>query len=133
MITKLAVLADYANSTNDGKLNVMGIFSRIRSANFPARHSQCHLVISCETNDMDLGKTFPYSVKLQDPDGKKLMGMEGTVTVRGQSGSHDVNLILRLNDLVFPEPGNYQFLIDIGDSRGVAIVFIVDEVPEPNQ
>ena len=133
MIIKLATLADYANATNDGKLNIMGIFSRIRSMKFPARHSQCHLVVSCEINDMDIGKTFPYTVKLQDPDGKKLMGMEGNITVRGKSGTHDVNLNLQLNDLVFPEPGHHQFLIDIGDSKSVAVTFVVEKLEPPRQ
>ena len=134
MIIKLATLADYANVTNEGKMNVMGIFSRIRAFEFPTRHQQCHLIISCETNDMDRGRTFPYSVKMQDPDGKKLMEMEGVLPVHDindDHGVHDVNLNLQLNDLTFHEPGHYQFLISIGDSRDTAVTFVVERIKPP--
>jgi len=34
----LLLVADYANVTDNGKLNVMGIFQRLHAREFPARH-----------------------------------------------------------------------------------------------
>ncbi|OVE80767.1 hypothetical protein BVY04_05020 [bacterium M21] len=128
MKVKLAVLADYANTTNDGKLNIMGIFGRIQSAKFPARHLQCHVVISCLTNEFDLGKKFPYRVRMMDADGNTLMKLEGNVAVAANGPVRDVNLNLRLNEMMFPQPGDYEFLIDIGETQSWAIPFAVAKI-----
>src|SRR5919204_3250104 len=48
MRLSLALLADYANVSHDGKLNIMGIFGQIHAPQFPAVHAQMHLVLSLE-------------------------------------------------------------------------------------
>ncbi len=131
MKVKLAVLADYANTTNDGKLNIMGIFGRIQSARFPARHLQCHLVISCTTSEFDVGKSFPYRIRLLDEDGQSLMNMEGNVGVGKEGASRDVNLNLRINEMVFPKPGHYEFLIDLAETKSWPVPFRVAELKIP--
>ena len=45
MRVPLAVLADYANVTTDGKLNIMGIFNRIFASALPVVHPQMRLVM----------------------------------------------------------------------------------------
>ena len=50
MLVKLAVLADYANVTSDGKLNILGIFDRMNVLNLPAVHPQMNLVLRLEAH-----------------------------------------------------------------------------------
>jgi hypothetical protein len=44
MQVPLALLADHANVSAEGKLNLMGAFDVINARRFPAVHAQMHLV-----------------------------------------------------------------------------------------
>ena len=55
MNVRLAVLADYANVTGDGKLNILGIFDRINLLQIPAVHPQMHLVLRIEAHPSGIG------------------------------------------------------------------------------
>jgi len=46
----LAVLADYANVSQEGKLNIMGIFDIISSEKFPTFHPEMKLVVQFEAS-----------------------------------------------------------------------------------
>ena len=46
----LALLADYANISREGKLNIMGIFEQIFALSFPAVHAQLQLVLRLESS-----------------------------------------------------------------------------------
>src|SRR5215217_3944288 len=48
MEVKLAVLADYANVSQDGKLNIMGIFQEINAPSLPFPLPQMFLVVPFE-------------------------------------------------------------------------------------
>jgi hypothetical protein len=52
---RVAVAADYVNETNDGKLNVIGIFDTINASQFPAIHAELTLVISLEFTVAECG------------------------------------------------------------------------------
>jgi hypothetical protein len=43
-----ALLADYANITADGKLNIMGVFGRMAATRIPATHPSLYLVARFE-------------------------------------------------------------------------------------
>lgn len=132
MKVKLAVLADYANTSKDGKLNIMGIFSRIQSTHFPARHLSCHLVISCSVNEFDVGKSFPYKIRMVDADGSVILTMNGGVRVGEGAPARDVNLDLQINEIVFPKPGDYEFIIEVADDKFSVPVVLDQMMPPPS-
>jgi hypothetical protein len=123
----LFLTADYANVTDDGKLNVMGIFSEINAVAFPARHPSMHLVISLAPDLGEFGETRNLVVLLQDADGNKMLDFGGPVTFpKAQGGKKpQVNAILQLKDVVFPGPGGYQFVVLVDkDYKGDHTLFV---------
>jgi len=109
----LLLAADCANITGDGKLNVMGIFREINAPNFPAKHASMHLVIKLSAELGEYGKSRDLFVKLLDPNGNEIMNISGPINVPESGGGRipEVNAILELKDVVFPQPGPYQFVV----------------------
>lgn len=87
MKVTLAVLADYANITREGKLNILGIFDVIHAHDFPMTHPQMQLVMRFEADIAEAGKTKKLEIKLMDEDGKTLFVLNGNFTLgQGQPG-----------------------------------------------
>ena len=59
MQVKLALLADYANVTAEGKLNILGIFDRINVVGVPAVHPQMHFILRLEAHPAEWDRTHP--------------------------------------------------------------------------
>lgn len=55
MRVALGVLADYANVSADGKLNIMGVFQIVNVIQFPHVHAQMHLVLTLEADPSEAG------------------------------------------------------------------------------
>ncbi len=64
----LAVAADYANVSSDGKLNIMGIFQEFTPSGFPAMVSQMFLVISWDAGPAEFGSHKKVRVTFMGPD-----------------------------------------------------------------
>ncbi len=114
--------ADYANIAEGGKLNVMGIFRNIYSTSFPARHPEMHLIIKMRASPAEYGQTRKITIKLMDDDAKtELVNFSRNIEIPRPVGRQqpEINQILKLRDIVFPEPGTYQFsvLVD-NDEKG---------------
>jgi hypothetical protein len=109
----LFLVADYANISREGKLNIMGIFNDVFSPNFPARHSSMHLVAKLGAELGEYGQTRDFTVMLRDADGNRIFDLSGQFKVPegGQGRKPEVNLILELKDIVFPKEGIYQFIL----------------------
>lgn len=121
MQVTLALLADAANLSQEGKLNVLGAFSNIGATAMPARHPEMNLVLEIEASPSELGVSKNFDVKLLDADGVVIGGLSGKFTIprpaRPGRGVY-TGTILRLNDVVFPKAGDYVFDILIeGDSK----------------
>jgi len=117
------LIADYANVAEGGKLNVMGVFTNIRGSTFPMRHPEMHLVIKLRASAAERGQTRKITIKLMDADGKiELVNFSRDIVIPSLVGKQQpgINQILKLRDIVFPEPGTYQFsvLVD-NDEKGI--------------
>lgn len=133
MEVTLALLADYANVTREGKLNIMGIFDIIYAQSFPARHPQMQLIMRFESDPAEAGTTKAVEVQLIDEDGKKLMSIGGDITLgQGRPGEPiTANHILTLNNLGFEKPGNYEFKILIQEDFKASVPLkLVQITPE---
>ncbi|MBA4375273.1 MAG: hypothetical protein C0401_03755 [Anaerolinea sp.] len=133
LLTILA--ADYANIAEGGKLNVMGIFRNINGTIFPTRIPSMHLVIKLGADLGEYGETRELTIKLFDPDGKEIIKISGPIKIpEANNGQRpEVNAVLELRDLVFPNPGRYQFCVFIDkDHKGVLPidVFQLDNPPQ---
>ena len=121
METKLFLVADCANVTREGKLNVMGIFDNISASSFPARHSSLSLIIKLVAELGEPGQTRKFTIILQDPDGNQVFDLSGQIQIplSEQGRMPEVNLVLELKELIFPVPGPYAIVLLIDkDHKG---------------
>jgi hypothetical protein len=116
MHVKLALLADYANVTAEGKLNILGIFDRINVNTIPAVHPQMHLILRFEAHPAERNRSHNVEIRLHDPDGQTVFEVKGDVVPQGQ-GSEPIatNQILTLNNLQLSKSGGYNFVILINN------------------
>ena len=109
MDVSLAVLADYANISTDGKLNVMGIFDSISAYSFPTVLLQMRLVVKFRFNLAEHGTTRLAKFVLMDADGHEIGSLGQTMQVP-QEGSlnPEVALLVDFRGIPFAAPGDYQ-------------------------
>ena len=133
-MTGFATLADYANITREGKLNLMGVFDSISAVSYPAAHPQMHLVIRFELFRHEKGKNHDIEIQFVDEDGKKLfslaaqVGIPANATIATTTVNNDQ--IIGINGLVLPKPGTYQFviLIDKNVAKGKEVRLIATQI-----
>src|SRR5579871_5168126 len=96
---------DYAMTSQEGKLSIIGIFDEVRVTQFPGGVASTALVAVVE------GKPdASYALKIRGDKGKKNIFPTIEVTIRtGLSGRS--NITINLNNLAFPEAGEYTFTI----------------------
>lgn len=115
----LCTVADFASSTQDGKLNVMGVFDTINAAQFPAKHASMALVIRTLQDYRDSETEHEMKVELRGPDGEKILEMGAKIRVPtmepGQFAT--TNQILNLQGVPFPKSGDYTFRISMDGSK----------------
>lgn len=129
MQIKLAVLADYANVTGDGKLNILGIFDRINLVQIPAVHPQMHLVLRLEARPAELDRAHEIEIRLQDPEGATIFEVKGEIVPRGEPGQLvSTNQILTLNNLQLEKVGEYTFVVFVNNDIKAEIPLAVEFV-----
>jgi len=133
MDVTLGLLADYANVTGDGKLNVMGIFTDINAPVLPWSHPQMQLVLEFEAGAGEWDTQKNIEVKLLDQDANQLFAIGGSVKVpKGQPGRRvHINSIMVFNNLQFKAQGDYVFHILIGGETKKEIPLRVNHAPPP--
>jgi hypothetical protein len=132
MEVTLAVLADYANVTAEGKLNILGIFGVINPPQLPYRHPQMHLVFTMKASAGEMGRKFKLEVKFIDADGKQIFNASAGDPLevpQGQPGGRPIllNHILGLNGLPFTKAGDYQFEVLIDDDSKATVALQVNK------
>ena len=131
----VALLADYANVSQEGKLNVLGIFTQLNAQSFPCVHPQLQLIIMWQAPRTESGRKKDMEIRLDDADGKKLFSINAQFLVpdgkpgRLVSGNH----IIGLNGIRFDRPGAYEFNILIGGEQKASAPFEVVQIPPTKQ
>ena len=135
MKVTFAVLADAANITREGKLNLLGIFDSIQVQQFPVTHPQMQLVMRFEADISEAGKKKKVEVQLMDEDGKKLFVLGGEFAFGpGRPGEMiGSNHILTINMMKFEHPGDYEFKILINDELKAEVPLKVLQLTPPVQ
>lgn len=136
MQVKLALLADYANVTAEGKLNILGIFDRIGVHEIPAVHPQMHLILRLEAHPAERDRSHNVEIRLYDPDGQTVFEVKGDVVPQGQVGqSTATNQILTLNNLQLNKAGGYTFVVfvnnDLKSEVPLGVEFDAAKFPAP--
>ena len=113
----MALVADDANLSQEGKLNVLGAFDRIASPTFPMIHPKMVFVFRIEARHGDGGKAVPVRVRLVDDDGTAIFEAGGDIVAPDVepgdfATAHQVFTLLGVR---FPQPGMYTFVVNVGD------------------
>ncbi len=130
----LHVLADSANVSREGKLNLLGIFENIHAIGFPATHTALALVFSIEADTGDATREHDMVIDVVDSDGKSIANISGKLKF-GQTTSGKVrsNQIIYFNGIQFGKPGTYEFKIIINGEERAFVPLELIEHKQPKQ
>ena len=133
MQVTLAGLADFASTTADGKLNVLGLFDEITpDGDFPYRWPRLYLVLSFALSSDEAKATHTIQVVLRDGEGNAVLTINENLNVRYLDHSRQrlaVHSIIELSDVCFESAGDYRFSIE---SESKALGAAPLRVNEPN-
>jgi hypothetical protein len=101
---KAALLCDYALTSDDGKLSVLGIFSNISFPSLPNATPRFFVVVILT---LDAG-THPVRLGILDPSGQQVLTNPPTVEVNVEMPGADTNLVVDFNNLPFNRAGIFQ-------------------------
>jgi len=128
MDVTLAVLADAANRTDNGKLNILGIFSTLYASQTPCHHPIMSLVLSFQASAFERGSQQQVGIKLVDADGQTVLAPpDSMLQVPAADGelTPGLNLIANLTNVKFDAFGSYQFEIFVNGQRMAQIPLTV--------
>ncbi len=134
MDVAFALLADAANISREGKLNILGAFDRIYGSKFPLTWPRMMLVTRFVVSAAEFGTEKSIDIITLDADGKKLGSASGKMTVpAGQAGRQlKINHVLPMT-LTFPAPGQYSIEILINGEPKAAVPLEVVEREQEKQ
>ena len=131
----LALLADYANVSQEGKLNVLGIFDVIFAKSLPSRVPVCHLVLRFLADASEKGSKKQLQFKLLDPDGKQLVEVSGELAILsgGPPGPVTLDLLSSIEWLAFEQYGAHQLsiLVNGEHKRSIGVTVLSPPTPPP--
>jgi len=117
MEVKLALLADGANVSREGKLNLLGIFDTLFARSFPTTHPQMQLVIRFERRPGRRAARARWRSSWSRAMAASFSGCRAlTVQPHGLGDAIRMDHVLTLNHVQFERPGRYRFdvLVDVG-------------------
>jgi hypothetical protein len=131
MHVTFAMFADAANLSQEGKLNILGVFDALQVATLPTVHPRASLVVRLKGARIESGQ---HTVSLQwlNPSGVELWSSVGQLEVAAPPpnvNEMDMPLIANV-DLPLDEPGAYTMRIAL-DSHPSADLKLQVRAPAP--
>ncbi len=128
MNISLAFLADEANVSQEGKLNVLGIFDRITAATFPVVHPRMVFAFRVQMEFSDAGRAFPVQVSLLDQNGEPMFEAVGEIMAPAVPPGEfaTANQVFSMVGVQFPTEGLYRFSVTIGGGEPYETQFLVE-------
>lgn len=114
MHISFAVFADGANLSQEGKLNVLGVFDALAVGGFPAVHPRTHFVVRLKGSLDDAG-THRLSFSWVNPAGEVLWSSDGELNVTsGPNPGFEMDLpIIAVIDLPLNQAGMYEMQVSL--------------------
>ena len=128
----LATVCDYAILDQYGKLSILGIFSHVWVAKFPAVHPRMHLVLHLKGRRTEIGD-HTVRIRLTDDQGMELLSGDGTVKFNEPpAGVVEVSAgTVLVFDVPFPRAGTYTFEVVVDGTIRSEIPITVAQSPHP--
>lgn len=129
MHISFAVFADAANLSQEGKLNVLGIFDALHVSSLPSMHPRAHFVVRVKGGSADVGShqlTFHWI----NPHDSELWTSSGELQVdAGPAPTLEMDLpIIAVVDLPLDAAGQYSMRVDL-DGEPVTRVNVFVNTP----
>jgi hypothetical protein len=122
MHVSFALFADAANLSQEGKLNILGVFDAVQVTALPTIHPRVHLVVRLTGTRADAG-THSLTLRWLNPNEQELWSSTGALSVGAPPPGvmeMDMPLIAAL-DLPIDRPGTYVMQIAL-DARATTAV-----------
>lgn len=126
MHISFALFADAANLSQEGKLNILGVFDALQVATLPAVHPRAHLVVRLKGTRADVGK-HTLSLRWTNPAGNELWSSTGNLDVgMPPAGVNDLDLpIIASLDLPLDAAGAYTLSVALDDQKTADLKLVV--------
>jgi len=123
----MAFLADEANISQEGKLNVMGIFDRIVAEDLPVSHPRMVFAFRVTAEFADGGRGFPVVVRLLDDLDTVMFEAAGEINppIVPPGEFSTANQVFTLVGMQFARAGVYRFEVTIGELEPHVTPFVV--------
>ena len=122
MHVSFALFADAANLSQEGKLNILGVFDALQVASLPAIHPRAHLVVHLKGTAIDTG-THTVNFRWLNPEGSELWNSTGDLNVGAPppgTSEMDLPLIAQV-DLPLDSSGSYTMAIAVDGDHTVDV------------
>jgi hypothetical protein len=126
MHVSFALFADAANLSQEGKLNILGVFDAVQVATLPTVHPRAHLVVRLKGTRADVG-THSMTLRWLNPDDEELWSSEGELSVGAPPpGVTDMDLpFIAPLDLPIDRAGTYTMAVTLDDVDAVSVMLHV--------
>ena len=128
----LSLACDDAQVRPDGKLDVSGVYNELYAPGFPAAQDRMTVVFVMQWGPDDEGR-YQFRADLVDDDDEKVLTIQGHTDVdRRAPGTAppQTRLVMPLERVVFPHPGEYRFILRIDDQAIDAFSLFLSEQSE---
>jgi hypothetical protein len=114
MYVSFALFADAANISQEGKLNILGVFDALQVGGLPAVHPRATLVVRLKAEDGDAG-LHGLSFGWMSPNGEEIWSSSGEVEVGAPPpGAFEIDIpVIAAIDLPSQEAGTHTMRIDL--------------------
>ena len=131
MHVQFALFADAANVSQEGKLNVLGVFDALQVGQLPSLHPRATFVVRLKAVAADEG---PHGVRLEwvNPVGEMLWSSQGELVVGSPpAGADGIDVpLLAVVDLPIDVPGIYTMRMAIDDVEALRTALQVNQALE---
>src|SRR5919199_2106203 len=129
-LTRSRLSISYANVSQDGKLNIMGIFQEVNPPTLPFALPQMYLVLSFSAGPAEFDTVRNICIPLLQSDGQEMLSLQAQMRVprpnRPGSPAY-INAAIGLAGVRFERPGDYAFSILIGDDEKATVPLHVND------
>lgn len=115
MRLSFALFADAANLSQEGKLNILGVFDAVHVGSLPTVHPRAHLVARITGGRGDAG-THVMTLIWRSPSGEAIWTTNGELHIEAAPpGVEEMDLpFIAALDLPLDRPGTFGLSIEIG-------------------
>ncbi len=126
MHVSFALFADAANISQEGKLNILGVFDALQVGGVPAVHPRATLIVRLKATADDAGR-HTLSFNWAGPDGEEIWSSSGELDVGPPPpGATDLDVpVIAAIDLPIREAGNHTMQVSLDDEMHAELVLHV--------